>query len=140
VALAEIRARGGPAQASSSAPVPGPEPVKLESYLDKAAQKVGITVPSYKPHTPQPKPNGFVMHTVELNLNGLTMAQAKDFLEAIETDNKLVVITAINMKKSFNDKDMLDVKLQVSTFSQPTVAGAGSGSGTGTGTGTGATP
>jgi hypothetical protein len=134
--LAEIRARGGPATPTSTVPTPGPDPVKLESYLDKAAQKVGITVSTFKPHTPQSKPNGFLMHTVSFDVNGLTIEQAKDFLETIETDNKLVVVTALEMKRSFSDKEKLDLKLDVSTFSKPAAAGTGTGTGTGTATGT----
>jgi hypothetical protein len=121
VTLAEIRARGGPAK-TDTGPKVGPEPVKLESYLDKAAQKVGITVPNYKPHAPQQKGNGFVMHTVDLNVNNLTIQHVKDFLEAIETDNRLVVVTALNVRKNFSDKEKLDLKIQVSTYSQPSAA------------------
>ena len=135
--LAAIRAQGGPQTPTSSVPTPGPDPVKLESYLDKAAQKVGITVPSFKPHTPQSKPNGFMMHTVSFDVNSLTIEQTKDFLEAIETDNKLVVVTSLQVKTSFSDKTKLDLKVDVSTFSKPAAAGA---PGAGSGTASGATP
>ena len=128
---ADYRSRGGPAQAASGPAIP-PEAnaVKLESYLDKAAQKVGITVPSYKPHAPLSKGNGFTMHTVDLSVAGLSIEQTKDFLEAIETDNMLVVVTALNVKKNFSDKEKLDIKLEVSTFSKDApVPAAGSGTG-----------
>jgi hypothetical protein len=128
VVLNEYRARGGPATAATG-PVIGTEPVKLESYLDKAAEKVGIKVPSYKPHAVLAKGNGFLMHTVDLSVAGLTIEQAKDFLEAIESDNKLVVVTALNVKKNFSDKEKLDIKLEVSTFSKEATAATGSGSG-----------
>ena len=137
--LAEYRARGGaPTASGPQGPEIPAQPVKLESYLDRAAQKVGITVPSYKPHTPQPKGNGFTMHTVDLSVAGLTIEQTKDFLEAIETDNKLVVVSALQVKKNFSDKTKVDLKLEVSTFSKEGAAPA-AGSGSGTGTASGAT-
>ncbi len=122
----DIRGRADPA---SSGPEVGRDPVKLESYLDKAAQKVGIKVPSYKPRTPQPK-NGFLTHTVELNVNALTITQVKDFLEAIESDNGLVAVTALTMKRNFADKTQLDLKLEVSTYSKPDAAPAAPAAGT----------
>jgi hypothetical protein len=133
IVLNEYRARGGGPASTASGPVIGTEPVKLESYLDKAAEKVGIKVPSYKPHAVLAKGNGFSMHTVDLSVAGLSIEQAKDFLEAIESDNKLVVISALNVKKNFSDKEKLDIKLEVSTFSKEApVAGAGSGTGSAT--------
>jgi hypothetical protein len=131
--LSDYRIRGR-ADPASSGPEIGKDPIKLESYLDKAAQKVGIKVPAYKPRTPQPKPGGFLAHTVELNVNGLTITQVKDFLEAIESDNKLVAVTALTMKRNFNDKTQLDLKLEVSTYSNPALGPAAPGTGSGTGT------
>jgi hypothetical protein len=132
--LAAIRAQGGPSQKAPTGPDIPDQPVKLESYLDRAAQKVGINVPSYKPHSPLSKGNGFVMHTVDLSVQGLTIEQTKDFLEAIETDNKLVVVTALDVKKNFSDKEKVDIKLEVSTYAKEAPAGgAGSGSGSASG-------
>lgn len=130
--LAVYRLNGGPQQAPVGPEANiGPEPVKLESYLNAAAQKVGISVPGYKSKTPTPRGNGFMMHTVELQVNGLTMEQATQFLEAIESDNRLVVVSEMTMKRSFSDRQKLDLKLDVSTFSKPAAdAAAGSGSGT----------
>jgi len=137
--LADYRIRGR-ADPASAGPEIGKDPVKLESYLDKAAQKVGIKVPSYKPRTPQPK-NGFLTHTVELNVNGLTIDQVKDFLEAIEADNKLVAVTALTMKRNFSDKKQLDLKLEVSTYSKPDAAPApGTTPAPGSGAAPGGTP
>lgn len=135
--LQEYRVHGRATEAPGPAAQIGAEPVKLESYLDRAAEKVGIKVPAYKPRTPATKPNGFVMHTVELNVNALTIEQVKDFLEAIENENKLVFVSSLNLKRSFSDREKLDLKIEVSTYSKPAAGGAGTGTGTGTGAGTG---
>lgn len=135
--LADYRVRGRVTAAPGPVANIGVDPVKLESYLDKAAEKVGIKVPTYKPRTPQDKQNGFRTHTVSLDVAGLTIDQVKDFLEAIENDNKLVVVSQLTIKRSFSDRTKLDVKMDVSTYSKPAAA---AGTGAGTGTGTGATP
>ncbi len=133
IVLSDYRVRGRSTEAS------GPEitasPVKLESYLDKQAKKVGITVPSYKPRTAVR--NGFNVHTVEVNVTGLEIEKVKDFLEAIESDNKLVAVTSITLKRSFSDKTKLDLKVDISTYS---LVAAAAGAGTGTGTVTPAAP
>jgi Tfp pilus assembly protein PilO len=117
VVLADYRLRGRPdAPAAGDVAIPE-QPVKLESYLDKAAQKVGISVPSYRPRS-QPK-GDVTVHTVDLNVAGLSMDQAKDFLEAIESENRLVTVTALSMKPNFADKQKLDLELEVSTYARP---------------------
>ena len=136
--LADYRVRGRATEAPGPVANIGAEPIKLESYLDKAAEKVGIKVPTYKPRTPQLKPNGFTTHTVSLDVAGLTIDQVKDFLEAIENDNKLVVVSSLTVKRSFSDRTKLDLKMEVSTYSKPVATGTGAGTGAGTGTGTGA--
>lgn len=141
--LADYRVRGRPdaagAGAGAAVEIPA-EPVKLESYLDKAAQKVGITVPSYRPRGSTTR-NGFATHVVELSVNGLTIDQVKDFLESIEKDNKLVAVTRLEIQANRQDKEKLNLELEVSTYSriaQAPAAGAGGGTGA-TGAGTGAT-
>ena len=66
------------------------------------------------------KLNGFVTHAVEPSVNALTIDQVKDFLEAIENDNKVAVVTsALSLKPSFSDSEKLDLKIEVATFSKP---------------------
>ncbi len=136
-----VHGRDGSTAAANPAANIGSEPIKLESYLDKAAQKVGINVPSYKPRAGATK-NGFAVHTIELQVAGLSLEQVRDFLEAIETDNPLVVTNHIVLKRAFNDKEKVDLKLEVSTFSRVAAEGAaagGNGGGNGAGSG-GLTP
>lgn len=115
--LADYRLRGRPDAPTAAAVAIPEQPVKLESYLDKAAQKVGITVPSYRPRS---QARGAVtVHSVDINVTGLTMDQAKDFLEAIESENRLVAVTALSVKPSFSDRQKLDLELEVSTYAQP---------------------
>jgi hypothetical protein len=116
----------------------GTDHVKLETYLGKAADAVKITVPQYTPRTPVQK-NGFMAYSVQIELRDLTIQQVKDFLEAIETGNRLVVVTSLTLNRNFRDKEKLDMKLEISTYAKmadASSAGSGSGSSSGSGSGT----
>ena len=138
-ALQVIRARGPQKPVDDVTTTIGTEPVELESYLAKAAQAVQIPIPPFNPRT-APDKNGFRVKMVSTELHGLTIQQLKDFLEKIETGNKLVVITSMNLSRGFNDKEKLDARLDVQTYYRPPAdsgGGAGSGSGSGSGSASG---
>ncbi len=129
---------------SAAAEVVWPAPadaLKVDTYVIKIAEKVGIKLGSpVKPKTTQPRPNGMTQHPYELQINGLTLEEARGFLEAIESDDKRVAVTALTMKKSFGDREKVDVKLEVSTYSNPAAAPPPPATGTGTGAATGTAP
>jgi type II secretory pathway component PulM len=126
--LADLRARGEVARPEDPGTKIGPEPVKLESYLTRAAEKVGITIPSYNPRPPVTK-NGFVTHAGQIELRDLTITQVKSLLEAIESDSKVVVVTTLTLTRNFRDKEKVDLKMEIATYS--TAGGAGGTGGTG---------
>ena len=131
----DVRAHGGVKKTSGEDLVAtiGTDPVRLETYLSKVADQVKISVPSYNPGTPVEK-NGFKTFTNKIELRDLTIQQLKDFLEQIETGNKLVQVTALTINRNFRDKEKLDAKLEVSTYAKiPEQAPAGSGTGSGSG-------
>jgi type II secretory pathway component PulM len=129
--LADLRARGElNASQNDTTEIPS-EPVKLESYLTKAASKVGITIPSYNPRPSTTTKSGFAVHAGQVELRELTITQLKDLLEAIESDSKVVVITAMTVSRNFRDKQKVDLKLDLATYSKPSEGGAGAGSGAG---------
>jgi type II secretory pathway component PulM len=124
VVLTDLKARGHVDSPADPAATIGPEAVKLESYLTRAAEKVGITIPQYNPRPPQTK-NGFVTHAGQVELRDLSVAQVKSLLEAIETDSKVVVTTAVTLSRNFRDKEKLDLKLEVATYSTAEGGAAG---------------
>jgi type II secretory pathway component PulM len=124
VVLTDLKARGDVQSADDPAAAIGPEPVKLESYLTRAAEKVGLTIPQYNPR-PVVTKNGFVTHAGQVELRDLTVAQVKALLEAIETDSKVVVVTSIALSRNFRDKEKLDLKLEVATYATAAAAGDG---------------
>jgi type II secretory pathway component PulM len=132
--IADLRARGEVARPDDPGTKIGAEPVKLESYLTRAAEKVGITIPSYNPRPPVTK-NGFVTHAGQVELRDLTITQVKSLLEAIESDSKLVVVTTLTLTRNFRDKEKVDLKMEVATYS---TAGGAAASGAAGGNAAGA--
>ena len=137
--LADLRARG------QTTEQPGEDLVKhmptdtlsLPTYLDGAAKKAGFELKAVvTPHSAQPR-DGFITKSVSLSLDQMTLEQAKDFLEAIETDSKYVAITHLEMRRNFRDHEKVDIPtLEVTTYAKaPADKGNGSGSGSGGGSG-----
>ncbi len=118
-AMDVYRKAGGP-QAGPDVEIPK-EALKLDSYLEQAANSVGIEIPEFNPRTPVER-GAYVETSTRIELRELTILQLKDFLERIESDRR-VVVSNLNIKRDFRDKEKLDVDMVVSTFSKPTRPG-----------------
>ncbi len=120
----------------------GPEAVKLESYIYKAGEKANVTVPGVNTRGPSPK-GSFIAHAATVEIRELNITQIKDFLEAIETENKIVLVSSVQIRRNFRDKEKLDLNLEVVTWSKVAAdsgdgeKGSGSGSASGTAKGGG---
>lgn len=113
--------------------------VGLETYIYKAGEKAKVTVPAINTRGPSPK-GSFIAHAATVEIRELTITQIKDFLEAIETENKIVMVSALQIRRNFRDKEKLDLNLEVVTWSKVEAEGEGdkgTGGGTGAGTATG---
>ncbi|MEM9491985.1 MAG: type II secretion system protein GspM [Myxococcota bacterium] len=97
-------------------PIPD-EPTKLETYLEGIASEVNVSIPEFKPVSPQTK-NGFVETSRRIRLNNVTVYQFKDFLEKIENRSKVVVVKDMTITTKFNANDRLNVDLVISTYSK----------------------
>lgn len=118
------------------------EPIGLESYLSRAAEKVKLKIQRFTPRNPVTK-NGFTTHAMQMDLNDITLEQARAFLEAVESDNKYVAVTTLNVSRKFGVKDKLNLKLEIAAYGKPSAApkageGAGSGSAAGSAEGSAA--
>lgn len=111
----------------------GAEAVKLESYIYRAGEKAKVTVPGVNTRSPSPK-GSFVAHAATVEIRELSIMQIKDFLEAIETDNKTVLVSSLQIRRNFRDKEKLDLNIEVVTWSKVAAAEEEGGEGAGTGT------
>jgi len=124
-------------QAQSTAPSDDPvklitaEAVKLETYIYNAATKANVTVPGVNTRTPAAKGN-FIAHGATVELRELSLTQVKDFLEAIESESKVVKVSSLQLRRNFRDKEKLDLNVEVVTWSINPPASGKSGDGSGT--------
>jgi hypothetical protein len=109
------------------------EPLSLDTYLNKAAQKAGFPLKGTRPHA-QTTRNGFITASVSCDLEALTIDELKTFLQAVESDSKYVAVTKLDVKRSRSKPDKVEVSLDVATYASEKKAapdGAGSGSSSG---------
>ena len=131
IAVEDLRARGqagtSPGRVDPAAAIPT-EPMDLESYLNGAAEKLGLTIPSFNRQQPIRK-GGFVVNSIRIDLRGLTIVQVSELLTSIESNSKAVALTSLTLSQNFANKEQLDLKVDVSAYShEPKADAAGSGS------------
>jgi hypothetical protein len=134
--LAQLREAGPQTPVDDPTKNIGTQAVSLPTYLAHAAESQKLQPPSFNPRTPVTK-DKFITNSGTIELRDLTIAQAKDYLEAIETGNRLVAITSLTINRNFRDKEKLDLRLEVATYSRVPDEAAGSGSGSGSGSASG---
>ncbi len=133
-ALASLTsAKARPIAANADAPAIPTEAVRLESYLYTAATKAGVTLGGVTPRGNSTR-GSYTVHGAAVELRDLTLQQATDFLEAIENDSRVVVVTGLQVRRNFRDKAKVELSVDVSTYSKAAdVEATGSGSGSGKG-------
>ena len=136
VTLAGMRAQSKTSTPDDPAKQIPTEPIKLETYIINAGSKANVTVPAVNTRSPSPRGN-YVAHAATVELREITLTQAKDFLQAIEGESKIVVVSSLQLRRNFRDKEKLDLSVEIVTWSRVAAAGAGTGTGAGTGAGTG---
>lgn len=115
--LADLKARGPANHTDDVVSTMGTEPISLDTYLTNAAQKAGFTLKGTTPRNPLTK-NGFVTNSVSCQVSDLTIDQLRKFLQEIESASKVVIVTRLDVRRDFKDKDKLDATLEVSTYSK----------------------
>jgi len=133
--VAELKARGPIKADEAQVPIPN-DPIPLETYLNNAATAAGFTIRNTSPRPALTK-NGFVTSSVSFQLEDLEIEKLKAFLQEVETKQKVVFVTHLDVKRDFKDKHKLDATVEVSTYSKvhssdsKEEGGGGSGSGSG---------
>ncbi len=115
-------------------------PLALDTYLDGIITEIGLKSPTY-PAPKETQKGSTVELTIHVALQDLTIYQLKDLLEKVETQNPIVVVTELHVKKNFGNKENVDVDFTAATYYKKAAGGGqgtgGSGSGSGSGTGSG---
>lgn len=91
-------------------------PIALETYVTKAADKNSLKFKG-SVETRKGTKAGIVTTTVTVALDDVTTDQLKAFLQEVETGEKVVAVTHLDVKRDWKDKKKLDVNLDISTYS-----------------------
>jgi len=100
-------------------------PVALDTYLDGIITEVGLKSPTY-PAPKESQKGNTVELTIHVALQDLSIYQLKDLLEKVETQNPVVVVTELHVKKNFGNKENVDVDFTAATYYKK-AAGSGGG-------------
>jgi hypothetical protein len=115
--IAHEKAKGPQALATDDAPKIPAEPERLEAYITKAQDKFSLKFKGPIDSRSKVTKNGFVTTTVACALDNITTDELKAFLQEIETANKLVVTTHLEVRRNFRDKKKIDAQFEISTYS-----------------------
>ena len=104
------------------------EPLSLPTYITNAAQQAKFDFKSSISSQRSQSKAGFVTGSASVNVDKLDIEQLKDFLNALESNSKVVSITKLEIDRDFRDKDKLRAEIEVSTYSREPKAGSDAGS------------
>jgi hypothetical protein len=114
ISLAQHRANGGGKAKTGTVEIPA-EGVKLSRYLETIIKELSLKSPTY-PQEKLTTKNGFTEASFTIHMDDLSIFELKDLLEKLETNNKVVVVRDLKIKRKLKDKEKLDVTMTVSTF------------------------
>ncbi|MDX2089454.1 MAG: type II secretion system protein GspM [Kofleriaceae bacterium] len=125
VVIEDLKARGPAQPTDDVVATMGTEPLSLDTYLTNAAQKAGFQLKGTTPRSPVTR-NGYVTNSVSCQVSDLTIDQLRKFLQEVESASKVVIVTKLDVRRDFKDKEKLDANLEVSTYSkEPPAKGEG---------------
>lgn len=130
-AIETHRASGGGKGAAEVVAIP-PDPVDLSTYVEGIVREIGAASPAY-PAAKQLEKGKYTESSMRIALKDLGVVQLKDLLEKLESKSKVVVVRELKIKRSFRDKEKLDVDLSISTFHEPGAAKPAEGGAAGEG-------
>ena len=91
----------------------------LLSFIEDLAKKENIreNISSVKPKK-IPLGEEFVENMVEIKMDDISLAKLVDFIFKIESSGHLLKVKRIRIKTRYDDRDLLHVTLQVTTFTR----------------------
>lgn len=112
--VAKIKAAGGPSE-EPGVKIPD-APLALQSYVLKAFDKTGLKNKGSIDQRAVTK-NGIVTTTVSCAVEDISTDQLKAFLTEIETAEKVVAVTHLDIKRDRRDSKKIDATFEISSYS-----------------------
>jgi len=131
--------RDGKARAAAQALRIGSEPPQLAADLEAAAKEAGIQIPETADRPDAAAGKRYIEHSLDVKLRKVDLKSLANFLSKVETGRALVLITRLQIRRSFGgDGTSVDVDLTATTYERikdgskkPPLKGAAAGKGKG---------
>ncbi len=117
----------------------GTEPPQLAADLEAAAKEAGIQIPETADRPDSAAGKRYIEHSLDVKLRKVDLKSLATFLSKVETGRSLVLITRLQIRRSFGgDGTSVDVDLTATTYERikdgskkPPLKGAAAGKGKG---------
>jgi Tfp pilus assembly protein PilO len=109
--------RDAKARAAAQALRIGTEPPQLAADLEAAAKEAGIQIPETADRPDAAAGKRYIEHSLDVKLRKVDLKSLANFLSKVETGRALVLITRLQIRRSFGgDGTSVDVDLTATTY------------------------
>jgi len=109
--------RDAKARAAAQALRIGTDPPQLAADLEAAAKEAGIQIPETADRPDASAGKRYIEHSLDVKLRKVDLKSLANFLSKVETGRSLVLITRLQIRRSFGgDGTSVDVDLNATTY------------------------
>jgi Tfp pilus assembly protein PilO len=94
----------------------GVEPPQLAADLEAAGKVAGIQIPETADRPPNPAGKRYLEHSLDVKLRKVGLKELATFLNKVETNPRLIVVTRLQIRRSFGEGDKLDVEMTATAY------------------------
>ena len=94
----------------------GVEPPQLAADLEAAGKEAGIQIPETVDRPPAPAGKRYMEHSLDVKLRKVGLKELATFLSKVETNPRLIVVTRLQIRRSFGEGDKMDVELTATAY------------------------
>jgi Tfp pilus assembly protein PilO len=94
----------------------GVEPPQLAADLEAAGKEAGIEIPETVDRPPAPAGKRYLEHSLDVKLRKVGLKELATFLNKVETNPRLIVVTRLQIRRSFGEGDKLDVEMTATAY------------------------
>lgn len=94
----------------------GNEAPQLAADLEAAAREVGIAIPENQPRPAVPAGRRYLEHSVDVTLRQVDLLSLTKFLSKVETGQRVIVISKMNIKRAYAEGEKLNVSLTATAW------------------------
>ena len=94
----------------------GVEPPQLAADLEAAGKEAGVEIPETVDRPPAPAGKRYLEHSLDVKLRKVGLKELAIFLSKVETNPRLIVVTRLQIRRSFGEGDKMDVELTATAY------------------------